>query len=65
MAEFNKVKALDEIMEIFKLGPNPTFSENMNAMITAQNYLEVIHLESFQKGLEQGLKKIDLENDSN
>lgn len=25
MAEFNKVKALDEIMEIFKLGPNPMF----------------------------------------
>ena len=64
MAEFNKVKALDELMEIFKLGPNPTFSESMNMMITAQNYLEVIYLESYQKGLEQGIKKIEL-NDSN
>ena len=64
MAEFNKVKALDELMEIFKMGPNPTFSESMNAMIMAQNYLEVIYLESYQKGLEQGLKKIELD-DSN
>ncbi|MFE3868726.1 hypothetical protein ACFX5E_11655 [Flavobacterium sp. LS2P90] len=65
MADFNKEKVLDELLAIFNLNKNPTFSEQMKSMQTAQNYLEVIHLESFQKGLEAGLKKIDIENDNN
>jgi hypothetical protein len=65
MADFNKEKALDELLAIFNQTPKPTFSDQMKAMQTAQNYLEIIHLESFQKGLEAGIKKIDLENDSN
>jgi len=65
MADFNKEKALDELLAIFNQIKNPTFSEQMKSMQTAQNYLEVIHLESFQKGLEAGLKKIDLENGHN
>jgi hypothetical protein len=65
MADFNKEKALDEIFAIFSQMKNPSFSDTMKAMQTAQNYLEVIHLESFQKGLEAGLKKIDIENDNN
>lgn len=65
MADFNKEKALDELLAFFNLGKTPTFSEQMKAMQTAQNYLEVIHLESFQKGLEAGLKKIDIDNDQN
>lgn len=65
MADFNKEKALDELLAIFSQMKNPSFSDTMKAMQTAQNYLEVIHLESFQKGLEAGLKKIDIENDNN
>lgn len=65
MAKFNKEKALDELLAMFNNTKNPTFSEQMKLMQTAQNYLEVIHLEGYQNGLEAGLKKIDLENDSN
>ena len=63
--EFDKVKALDELLILFKGAEIKSFSETIKMMQTAQDYLEIIHLESFQKGLEAGLKKIDLENDQN
>jgi hypothetical protein len=63
--DFNKVTAFDELIEIFRVSEKPTFSEQMKSMQDAQNYIEIIHLEGYQQGLEAGLKKIDLENDHN
>ncbi len=62
--EFNKEKELDELMKVFNLGPNPTFSQNMKAMLEAQNYLEKLYLKAYEAGLETGIKKIDT-NDGN
>ena len=63
--EFDKVKALDELLILFKGAEIKSFSETIKMMQTAQDYLEIIHLESFQKGLEAGLKKIDIDYDHN
>jgi hypothetical protein len=65
MEGFNKEKVLDEILEIFNLGETPTRSAQFNAMIVAANYVETLHLNSYKEGLEAGLKKIEIENDSN
>lgn len=62
--EFNKEKALDDLMKIFNLGATPTFSEQMKAMASAQNYLEQLHLQAYELGLETGIKKIET-NDRN
>ncbi|MCB6097206.1 hypothetical protein [Flavobacterium psychrophilum] len=62
--EFNKEKALDELMQILNIGTKPTFSEIMKAMLAAQNYLVKIHIDAYQKGLEKGIKKIEID-DSN
>lgn len=65
MPEFNKEKALDDLMLIFKPIENPRFSEQMKQMHTAQNFLEVIYLEGFQRGLETGLCKIEIQANEN
>lgn len=63
--EFNKVKALDELMIIFKDSEKKTFSEQMNTMVEAQNFMNEIYEQGVKKGFELGIKKIDIENDSN
>lgn len=65
MDDFNKETALDELLASLSLGEKPTFSAQIKAMQTAQNYLEAIYLEGFRKGLETGLKKLGIENESN
>lgn len=61
MAEFNKETALDELLKFFT--PDAPLSQMMREMQKAQNYLEAIHLNAFEKGLEMGIKKIELDNE--
>jgi hypothetical protein len=63
--EFNKVKALDELMVLFTGAEKKTFSEQMNTMVNAQNFLDEIYVQGIAKGFEAGIKKIEIENDSN
>lgn len=63
--EFNKVKALDDLLVMFKGAEKNTFSEQMNMMINAQNFLDEIYLQGIAKGFEAGIKKIEIDNDSN
>lgn len=63
--QFNKVKASDELMIIFKDSEKKTFSEQMNTMVEAQNFMNEIYEQGFKKGFEMGIKKIDIENDNN
>lgn len=59
---FDKEEALNEILQIFKLGDNPKFSDQMKAMEKAQNYLKVIYETAFREGFEKGIeatKKVD------
>lgn len=62
MADFNKEKALDDLLKFFK--PDSSFSETMKAMQNAHSYLEKIYLDAYQKGLEAGLEKIDINNEN-
>jgi hypothetical protein len=65
MVEFNKEKAVDEILAIFNLGEKPTYLAQFKAMVVVGDYLETLHLNSYKEGLEAGLKKIEIGNDSN
>jgi hypothetical protein len=66
MAEkWNKIKALDDLLLMFKDSENNTFSESMNVFIKAQNFLDEIYLQGFANGFEAGIKKIEIDNDNN
>jgi hypothetical protein len=66
MAEqWNKIKALDDLLVMFKDAEKNTFSESMNMMMKAQNFLDEIYLQGVANGFEAGIKKIEIDNDSN
>lgn len=53
---FNKEEALNEIMNIFNLGANPKFSEQMKATQKAQDYLQSLYEASFREGFDKGME---------
>lgn len=52
--EFNKENALDKLGEIMKPTDNNTISDSIKSLINAQNFLQEIHDNAFNKGFEKG-----------
>lgn len=54
--EFNKSNAFDELAVIMNPGPDAKMSDTIKALQKAQDYLEKINDEAFQKGFDAGLE---------
>lgn len=65
MTDFNKETELNELMAIFSGGDNIGFTEQLKRMGRAIDKVEQIYLQGYENGLEAGLKKIEINDESN
>lgn len=65
MNEFNKEVALDELVRILGKGSTGGFSTQIKAAFEAQEFIYKLQLEAYEKGFQDGIKKIEIDGKDN